>query len=140
MGEGTISIGETASLAKTITEADICLFAGVTGDFNPLHMDKEFAKKTRFGERIAHGILSAGLISAVLGTKLPGPGSIYLSQSLNFHGPVRIGDTVTATVQVTAYGEKGIVTMATTCCNQDGVVVLSGEAVLLLERLPGEER
>jgi len=136
MGEESVSIGETAALTKTVTEADICLFAGVTGDFNPLHIDGQFAKRTRFGERIAHGLLSAGLISAVLGTRLPGPGSIYLSQSLNFHKPVKIGDTITATVKVTAYNEeKRIVTLETKCYNHDGVVVLSGEAVVLLEEV-----
>lgn len=136
MGEGSLSIGQTASLTKTVTEADISLFAGATGDFNPLHIDEEFAKRTRFGERIAHGFLTAGLISAVLGTRLPGPGSIYLSQSLNFHKPVRIGDTITATVEVSAYNEeKRIVTLETNCYNQDGDVVLSGEAVVLLEEV-----
>ena len=136
MGQRSVSTGETASLTKTVTEADISLFAGVTGDFNPLHIDGEFAKRTRFGERIAHGFLTAGLISAVVGTRLPGPGSIYLSQSLNFHRPVKIGDTITATVKVSAYNEeKRIVTLETNCYNQDGVVVLSGEAVVLLEEV-----
>ena len=138
MGEESVSLGETASLTKTITEADIALFAGLTGDFNPLHLDKEFAKRTRFGERIAHGLLTAGLISAVLGTSLPGPGSIYLSQSLNFHEPVKIGDTITAAVKVSAYNrEKRVVTLETKCHNQDGIVVLSGKAVLLLEGVRG---
>jgi len=136
MGGGPVSIGQRASFTKTITEADISLFAGVTGDLNPLHVDKEFAKRTRFGERIAHGFLTAGLISAVLGTRLPGPGSIYLSQGLNFHKPVKIDDTITATVKVTAYNqERRIVTLETKCHNQDGVVVLSGEAVVLLEEV-----
>ncbi|MGB5933732.1 MAG: MaoC family dehydratase [Anaerolineae bacterium] len=136
MGGGPVSIGQRASFTKTITEADISLFAGVTGDLNPLHVDKEFAKRTRFGERIAHGFLTAGLISAVLGTRLPGPGSIYLSQSLSFQKPVKIGDTITATVEVTAYHkEKRIVTLETKCHNQDSVVVLSGEAVVLLEEV-----
>lgn len=136
MGGGPVSIGQRASFTKTITEADISLFAGVTGDLNPLHVDKEFAKRTRFGERIAHGFLTAGLISAVLGTRLPGPGSIYLSQSLTFQKPVKIGDTITAKVEVTAYHkEKRIVTLETKCLNQDSVVVLSGEAVVLLEEV-----
>lgn len=136
MGGGPVSIGQRASFTKTITEADISLFAGVTGDLNPLHVDKEFAKRTRFGERIAHGFLTAGLISAVIGTRLPGPGSIYLSQSLSFQKPVKIGDTITATVEVTAYHkEKRIVTLETKCHNQDNVVVLSGEAVVLLEEV-----
>lgn len=134
MGEGTISVGQTASLTKTITEDDVTLFAEVTGDKNPLHLDEDFAKMTRFGGRIAHGILSAGLISAVLGTKLPGPGSIYLSQSLNFLKPVGFGDTITATVKVVRYREdKGIVILETLCTNQDDVEVLSGQAVMLIE-------
>jgi 3-hydroxybutyryl-CoA dehydratase len=136
MGKDTISIGQTASLTKTIAEADISMFADVTGDRNPLHLDEVFAQKTRFRGRIAHGILSAGLISAVLGMKLPGPGSIYLSQNLNFLKPVKIGDVITATVEVVRYRQdKGIVTLDTRCTNQDGVEVLSGEAVLLIEEV-----
>lgn len=135
MGGKSISIGETASLSKTISEADIVLFAGVTGDFNPLHLDAEYAKTTRFGERIAHGLLTAGLISAVLGTRLPGPGAIYLGQTLNFREPVKIGDTITATAKVSSFDpEKRIVKLETNCYNQDGVLVLGGEAVLLLEQ------
>jgi len=134
MPERIPTIGATASLAKRVTEEDVASFAAITGDFNPLHMDSEFASKSRFGERIAHGLLVAGLISAVLGTKLPGPGSIYLSQSLGFRKPVRIGDTITARVTVTDYdSERRIVTLETGCQNQDGVVVLTGEARLLLE-------
>jgi 3-hydroxybutyryl-CoA dehydratase len=134
MSENNIFIGQTASLQKTITEEDVSLFADVTGDRNPIHLDAAFAQKTRFGGRIAHGILSAGLISAVLGMKLPGPGSIYLSQTLNFLHPVKIGDMITATVEVVRYREdKGIVTLDTRCTNQEGVEVLSGEAVLLME-------
>ncbi|MBM4430388.1 MAG: MaoC family dehydratase [Chloroflexi bacterium] len=135
VGGKSVSVGETASLSKTISEADIVLFAGISGDFNPLHLDAEYAKTTRFGERIAHGILTAGLISAVLGTRLPGPGGIYLGQTLNFRKPVKIGDTITATAKVTSYDpEKRIVKLETNCHNQDGVLVLTGEAVLLLER------
>jgi 3-hydroxybutyryl-CoA dehydratase len=134
MSEKFFFIGQTASLQKTITEEDVSLFADVTGDRNPIHLDAAFAQKTRFGGRIAHGILSAGLISAVLGMKLPGPGSIYLSQTLNFLHPVKIGDMITATVEVVRYREdKGIVTLDTRCTNQEGVEVLSGEAVLLME-------
>jgi len=131
----SVSVGETASLSKTISEADIVLFAGVTGDFNPLHLDREYAKTTRFGERIAHGLLTAGLISAVLGTRLPGPGAIYLGQTLSFRKPVKIGDTITATAKVSSYDpEKRIVKLETNCYNQEGVLVLAGEAVLLLEK------
>src|SRR5690242_3673073 len=101
MGNGpffeNLAIGQAASLSKTITEADILLFSAVSMDTNPVHLDAEIAKASMFGERIAHGMLSAGLISAVLGTRLPGPGTIYLGQSLRFRAPVRIGATVTAT-------------------------------------------
>ena len=133
--EGVPKIGDRASMSKTITEADLVMFAGVTGDFNPLHLDAEYAKTTVFGQRIAHGILSVGFISAVLGTKLPGPGSIYLSQQAKFLKPVRIGDTITTTVEVKAYApEKRIVTLKTNCFNQEGAQVLEGEAVLKLPK------
>src|SRR5579875_644958 len=95
-----LQIGQTASLAKTITEADIVLFAAVSLDTNPVHLDEETASQTRFGGRIAHGMLSAGLISAVLGTRLAGPGTIYMGQTLRFRAPVKIGDTVTATAEI----------------------------------------
>src|SRR5512147_836967 len=96
-----LSVGLAASYAKTITDADIVLFAGVSGDTNPVHLDQTFAEKTPFKTRIAHGMLSAGFISTVLGTKLPGPGAIYMSQTLKFKAPVKIGDTVVATCTVT---------------------------------------
>ena len=128
-----IEPGQTAEFTKTVTEADVVLFAGVTGDFNPAHIDQAWAEASRFGGRIAHGMLSAGLISAVLGMKLPGPGSIYLSQSLKFTRPVRIGDTVTAQVSVAAVNpEKRRVTLTTICRNQDGETVLEGEALVLV--------
>src|SRR6056297_4224189 len=95
-----IEIGEEASFTKTVSEADVYNYAGVTGDFNPAHINESFAKKTMFGGRIAHGMLAAGLISTVLGTQLPGPGCIYVSQDLKFTAPVRFGDTITATVTV----------------------------------------
>lgn len=130
----TYAVGDTASLSKTVTDADIVLFAGVSLDTNPVHLDATYAAKTRFGGRIAHGMLSAGLISACIGTRLPGPGSIYLSQSLKFRAPVRIGDTVTATVTVVAVKDgKPLYTLETTCTNQDGEVLLAGEAVILYE-------
>ena len=129
-------IGERARLVKEITEEDIQLFAKVTGDHNPLHLDTEFASRTRFKGRIAHGMISAGLISAVLGTVMPGPGGIYLSQTLKFIRPVRIGDTLTAEVQVTGWdSEKGILKLDTRCLNQDEKEVVVGEAVLLVELL-----
>src|SRR5437899_232208 len=110
-----ITEGMTAVFSKTVTEADIVLFAGISGDTNPVHLDEEFAKPTMFKGRIAHGMLTAGFISAVFGTKLPGPGCIYLSQNLKFKAPVRIGDTVLARVTATTVDrDKGRVTFATT--------------------------
>lgn len=128
------AVGATASLNKTITEHDIELFGQVSLDNNPVHFDEAYAKGTRFGGRIAHGMISAGLISAVIGTQVPGPGSIYLSQSLKFRAPVRIGDTVTATVTVTAVREdKPIVTLDTVAKNQAGELLVTGEAVILVD-------
>ena len=113
-------------------------FAGITGDFNPLHTDAEYAGRSRFGARIAHGMLTAGLISAVLGIRLPGPGGIYVSQSLKFLWPVHIGDTITAVAEVIAYQpEKRLLTMRTTCLNQHGKAVVEGEAILLVDPPPG---
>jgi len=130
-----LSVGQVAELAKTVTESDIVLFAGVTGDFNPVHIDAEAAKQSVFGQRIAHGMLSAGFISAVLGMRLPGPGSIYLSQTLCFTKPVRIGDTVTARVEVVeVIAAKRRVRLATTCRNQNDEVVVEGEAVVMMEK------
>lgn len=126
-----LKIGDKASMAKTVSEYDIYTFAGVTGDFNPVHIDTEFAKNTMFKERIAHGMLSAGFISAVLGTALPGANSIYMGQELAFKAPVKIGDTVTATVEVIEKIEaKSRVILRTTVTNQDGVVVVDGKATI----------
>lgn len=123
---------QTASLTREVTAADVETFARLTGDDNPVHLDESYAAGTRFGRRIAHGILAAGLISAVLGSKLPGPGAIYLHQSLDFKLPVFLGDTITAEVEVVEVRpDKPIVTLDTRCLNQDGKVVLSGRAVLL---------
>jgi 3-hydroxybutyryl-CoA dehydratase len=123
-----LAIGQSASFGKTVTEADIVLFAAVTGDTNPMHLNAEYAKDTIFGERIAHGMLAAGLITKVLGTQLPGPGTIYLSQSLKFRAPVRIGQTVTARVEVVAlHPEKHRVTLRTVCTVANEPV-LEGEA------------
>jgi 3-hydroxybutyryl-CoA dehydratase len=125
--------GQSAELGKTVTEADVVLFAGVTGDFNPVHVNAEVAERSRFGGRIAHGMLGAGLISAVLGTRLPGPGCIYLSQSLRFTAPVRIGDTVTARVEVVeVIAAKRRARLATVCRNQRGETVIEGEAVVMV--------
>ena len=127
-----LSIGQTASFSKTITETDVYLFAGVTGDLNPAHINEEYAKDTVFKGRIVHGMLSAGLISAVLGMYLPGPGSIYLKQDLKFTAPVRMGDTVTATCTVKEIiQEKNRVILDCAAVNQEGVVVISGEAHIL---------
>jgi 3-hydroxybutyryl-CoA dehydratase len=128
-------VGEKASFTKTITESAIDTYAGLSGDFNPVHVNAEFAKKTRFKERIAHGMLTAGLISAVLGMKLPGPGAIYLSQQLEFLKPVRIGDTITATAEVQSYNaDKRILTLRTSCTNQRGEPVVEGRAVVMMDR------
>ncbi len=129
-------LGETARLTKTIVERDIATLAEITGDFNPVHINDAFAQRTRFQGLIAHGILSAGLISAVLGMKLPGPGAIYLSQRLNYLYPTRVGDTLTAEVEVTKWSkEKNIIHLNTRCFNQDERNVVEGEAVLLVEPL-----
>jgi 3-hydroxybutyryl-CoA dehydratase len=127
-------IGEQASFTKTVTEADVTTFAGLIGDFNPLHVDAEYARKSRFGQRVAHGIFTGGLISAVLGNKLPGPGAIYLSQQIEFLAPVYIGDTITARVEVTSWQpEKRIITLKTDAYNQNEKQIVTGKAVLLVE-------
>ncbi|WP_129630648.1 MaoC family dehydratase [Candidatus Oscillochloris fontis] len=126
-------IGQKASIRKTITEADVVLFGCVTGDMNPLHTDDITARDSRFGKRIAHGMLAAGLISAVLGMQLPGPGTIYLKQTLTFRRPIFINDTVTTTVEVKELrSDKPIATLGTTITNQDGEVVLEGESLVML--------
>lgn len=127
-----LTIGSSASSSKTITEYDIYTFAGVTGDFNPVHVNEEEAKKTVFGHRIAHGMLAGGLISAVLGTKLPGEGTVYLEQNLKFVTPIYIGDTVTASVRVMEIlnQEKGIYKLETKTVNQNKHTVSEGYAVV----------
>lgn len=126
-----IKIGDSASFSKTITEGDIVNYAGLTGDFNPVHIDAEYASESMFKERIAHGMLVSGLISAVLGTQLPGANSLYLGQDLKFKAPVRIGDTATAEVTVIEKrDDKRIITLKTTVTNQKGEVVIDGSAVI----------
>jgi len=126
-----IRLNETAEFSKTISESDVYLYAGVTGDLNPAHINEEYARETFFKTRIAHGMLAARLISAVLGMSLPGPGSIYVRQELNFLAPVRIGDTVTARVEVIEImSEKKQLRLRTTCSTQDGTLVLDGEAII----------
>ncbi len=127
-----LELGMTASVSRTVSEADILMFAGVSGDTNPVHLDQEFAASTMFGGRIAHGMLSAGLISAVFGTRLPGPGSIYLSQSLKFKAPVKIGDTVVARVTVKELKTEKRRAVFSTVCSVGTTVVLDGEAELLI--------
>ena len=132
-----LEVGQSAEIAKTVTETDVVLFAGITGDFNPAHVNQVEAERGRFGGRIAHGMLSAGFISAVLAMRLPGPGTIYLSQTLRFTRPVRIGDTVTARVEVAElFPEKRRARLATTCRTQEGKTVIEGEAMVWL---PEEE-
>ena len=127
-----LELGISASVSRTVSEADILMFAGVSGDTNPVHLDQEFAASTMFGGRIAHGMLSAGLISAAFGTRLPGPGSIYLSQTLKFKAPVKIGDTVVARVTVKELKTEKRRAVFSTVCSVGSTVVLEGEAELLI--------
>ena len=129
-----LSVGQSAEISHVVGAGDIEAFAEVSGDVNPVHLDEAYAKATPFGGRIAHGMLSAAYISAVLGNKLPGPGAIYLSQSLRFRRPVRIGDPVTARVTITALdAAKGHVTLATACL-VGGKAVVDGEALIMAPR------
>lgn len=133
-----LTVGMSAAYAKTITDADVVLFAGVTGDDNPVHINAEYAETTRFGQRIAHGMLSAGLISAVLGTRLPGPGAIYIDQQLSFTAPVHIGDTVTATATVIEIDNERRRVKLETVCTVKGKVVATGVATNMVDRRPKE--
>lgn len=135
---GDLRVGQTAVISKTITEADIMAYAALTGDFNPLHVDAEHAARTRFGGRIAHGMLTAGLVSNVLGMRLPATGAVYLSQSLRFKAPVRAGDTIEARAEVLElFPEKQRVRLRTVCTNQTGTTVLEGEALMLIDEVSG---
>lgn len=131
-----LKLGQEASLTKTVTEADIKGFAEISGDKNPVHLDAAYAAGTMFKERIAHGILSASYISAVFGMELPGPGAIYISQTLNFKGPVKIGDAVTATVKVAELIEGKRRARFETNCTVNGKPVVEGEAVLMVPAKP----
>ena len=134
------SVGDSAEITKTITDADVQAFADVTGDHNPVHIDVAFAKTTRFGRRIAHGMLTASLISAVLANKLPGEGSVYLGQTLQFVAPVFPGDEITARVTVKEIREdKPVVKLETICMNQRKEVVIRGEATVLIHRSDRKE-
>ena len=127
-----IKVGDSASMSKSFSDADVRKFAEISGDNNPVHLDDEYAAQTQFKKRLVHGMLAASLISAILGTDLPGEGSIYLGQNIKFRAPVFIGDTVTATVTVIKVREdKPIITLETVCKNQDDEVVIEGDAVLL---------
>lgn len=128
------SVGQSAEMTKVFTEEDIFLFAGITGDRNPVHISKEYAEKTRFGERIAHGILTAGLISAVIGMKLPGPGCLYVSQTLQFMAPVKIGDEITARAEIVEVISEKKLRLRTQCINQRKETVLDGEAIIVPPR------
>ena len=126
-----MSVGQTASTSKTITEADILLFSAVSTDINPAHIDEEYSKTTIFGGRIAHGMLSAGLISAVLANQLPGAGTIYVGQTLKFKAPVKAGDTVTATVTVKELNVERNRVILDTVCRVNGKVVIEAEATMM---------
>ena len=124
-----LKVGDSAEWSRTVTEDDIKLFAEATGDFNPVHLDQTYAEKTFFKGRIAHGLLSLGYISTVLGNILPGHGTIYISQEVKFLAPVKIGDTITAKVEVMEVNpDKNRVRFKTTCLNQEGKIVLDGAA------------
>lgn len=127
-----MKLGDSASFTKTVSEHDVYTYAGVSGDFNPAHVNEVEAQKGMFGKRIAHGMLSAGFISTVLGTQLPGPGTIYMGQELRFTKPVFFGDTITATVTVAELvPEKNRAILDTVCTNQNGEVVIKGKATVM---------
>lgn len=130
-----LKIGQTASVQKTFSEADVTAFAGVSLDVNPVHMSDGYAKNSLFGKRVVHGMLTASLISAVLGIQLPGPGTIYLGQELKFLAPVYFGDDITAQVEIIELRpEKKVVRLSTTCVNQDGKTVISGVATVKYDK------
>lgn len=131
--ETRFTVGSRASLSKTITETDVAAYASLSGDLSPLHVDADYARKTRFGRRTVHEMLVAGLITTVLSTRLPGNGAVCLSQQLEFLAPTFVGDTITAQVEVAAWQpEKNLVTLKTECSNQDARQVITGQAVLML--------
>ncbi|KUO78546.1 MAG: hypothetical protein APF81_10735 [Desulfosporosinus sp. BRH_c37] len=140
--EKNFQVGDKANLTRTIAEDDILSFAEVSGDFNPLHLDESYAQTTLFKGRIAHGMLGVSMLSALIGNVLPGPGSIYLSQKVEFKRPVRIGDCITAEVEISAIDDnKGWLILATTCYNQDGLEVITGEACIkILPQKGGQEK
>jgi 3-hydroxybutyryl-CoA dehydratase len=126
-----LKVGDTAKFSKTISESDVYLFAGVTGDLNPAHINEDYAKDTYFKTRVAHGMLSASFISTVIGTMLPGPGTIYMRQEVSFLKPVKIGDTVTAIVEIAEImADKKRIRLKTYCINQEDKKVVDGEAIV----------
>jgi 3-hydroxybutyryl-CoA dehydratase len=128
-----VEVGAMARRTKTYSDEDVRGFAQVSGDQNPLHLDDAYAATTRFGQRIVHGMLTASLISATIASDLPGEGTVYISQTLQFKAPVFIGDTITAAIEVVKFrAEKRIATLTTTCTNQNGTVVIDGQAVVLV--------
>jgi 3-hydroxybutyryl-CoA dehydratase len=129
-----LSVGQVAELTRQVSASDLDAFAAVTGDDNPVHLDEAYAAATPFGGRIAHGMLAAGYISAAIGTKLPGPGTIYVSQSLRFRRPVRIGDRVTARVEIVAVDEARARVTLETACLVNGKAVVEGEAEVMVPR------
>lgn len=132
----TIQVGDSATFTKTVSESDVYMYAGISGDFNPAHINAVEAEKGIFGERIAHGMLTASFISTVLGTSLPGPGTIYLSQELSFKRPVKFGDTIEAKVEVIEkIEEKNRLIVRTTCTNQHGELVIDGKAMVMPPKL-----
>ncbi|MBY4678329.1 MaoC family dehydratase [Marinobacterium arenosum] len=131
-----LEVGMTARYAKTVTEADVILFAGISGDDNPVHINAEYAAQTMFGQRIVHGMYSAALISAVLGTRMPGPGAIYIDQQLKFKAPVHIGDTVTATAKVLEIDQQRRRVKLETICTVGDKVVAEGIATNMVDRRP----
>jgi len=132
-----LNVGDTARFSKTVSESDVYLFAGVTGDLNPAHVNEDYAKDTFFKTRIAHGMLSASFISTVIGTMLPGPGTIYMRQEVSFKAPVKFGDTVTAIVEVAEImADKKQVRLKTYCINQENTTVVEGEAMVSPPRAP----
>ena len=132
-----LQVGDTARFSKTVSESDVYLFAGLTGDLNPAHVNEDYARNTYFETRIAHGMLTASFISTVIGTMLPGPGTIYMRQEVNFLAPVKIGDTVTAVVEVLEImDDEKRVRLKTYCVNQDQTTVVDGEALVSPPRTP----
>jgi 3-hydroxybutyryl-CoA dehydratase len=135
-----LQVGDTARFSKTVSESDVYMYAGITGDFNPAHVNEEYAQDTFFKTRIVHGMLSAGFISTVIGTMLPGPGTVYMRQEVSFLAPVKIGDTITAIVEVAEImANQKRVRLKTYCTNQEHKTVVDGEALVSPPRAPKKQ-